>query len=179
MRTVSHNAEGGIFAAARPLAVAALLAGLAFGLAGCVGEAPAPQVQAPQVDTGPDVPPGSNEDFIVNVGRRVFFTDGSSALTDTAKTTLDAQAQWLAQYPKVAVKIKGYADDKGTAEFNMTLSKKRAEAAMAYLASKGVAAKRMKAKGYGDTVKTRNCADAGCTAQNRRAITVLDVDSET
>ncbi len=42
--------------------------------------------------------PGSAQDFVVNVGDRVFFESDSSDLTSTATATLDRQAQWLQRY---------------------------------------------------------------------------------
>lgn len=159
----------------RHLAVAGLAAGLALGLAGCVTEAP----QTSATESGPDVPPGSNEDFIVNVGRRIYFTENSDQLTDTAKVTLDAQAEWLARFPAYKVKIEGFADEKGGDAVNKALGLKRAEATRTYLASKGVAMARMRVKTFGNTRKVKDCQDIGCYAQNRRVITVLDVEGDT
>lgn len=53
------------------------------------------------------------------------------------------------------------------------LSQKRADAAMAYLASKGVDAKRMWARGYGNEREVRDCTDRSCRVQNRRVVTNL------
>src|SRR4051794_9541050 len=51
--------------------------------------------------------PGSAQDFVVNVGDRVFFETDSTDLTTTATATLDKQAQWLGQYPRYAITIEG------------------------------------------------------------------------
>jgi peptidoglycan-associated lipoprotein len=159
----------------RRVAALGLALTLSLGLAACVTDGPQPTV----VDGGPDVPPGSNEDFIVNVGRRIYFTENSDQLTDTAKVTLDAQAEWLGRFPSYKVKIEGFADEKGGEAVNKALGLKRAEAARAYLASKGVAPARMRVKSFGDTRKVKDCPDSGCTSQNRRVITVLDVEGDT
>src|SRR6185437_14401474 len=98
------------------------------------------------VGAGINVPPGSNEDFIVNVGRRVYFADNSATLDETAQATLDKQAAWISQYARYKIKVEGFADEKGTPQYNMQLGQKRAEAVAAYLASKGVPTARMKAK---------------------------------
>jgi peptidoglycan-associated lipoprotein len=128
------------------------------------------------VSTGPpeggvNVQSGSEEDFIVNVGRRTFFGEGSAALDETAKVTLDKQALWLNQHPQWKVKVQGFADDPGTTAEQKALSQKRAEAVRDYLASKGVSPDRMKAKGYGRDRLVGDCADIECQAQNRRVIT--------
>jgi peptidoglycan-associated lipoprotein len=157
----------------RRLVLAAVIAGTGLSLAGCV------TTESPSaVDSGPDVPPGTNEDFIVNVGRRIYFNDNSAELTDTAKVTLDNQAKWLNQWTGYKVKIEGFADEKGSEEFNKQLGLKRAEAARAYLASQGVAQPRMRVKTFGNTRKVKDCPDSGCTSQNRRVITVLDTEAE-
>ena len=82
---------------------------------------------------------GSEEDFILNVGRRTFFTAGSATLDSVAKTTLDGQIAWLNKYPQWLVKLQGFADDSGGDSAQVALSQKRADAVMAYLAAGGVA----------------------------------------
>ncbi|MFI5014622.1 MAG: OmpA family protein [Hyphomicrobiales bacterium] len=162
---------------------AALAAALA--LAGCASDlAPStPKASGPDttVGAGISVPPGSNEDFIVNVGRRVYFAENSATLDETARTTLDNQAQWLSTYPSYRIKVEGFADEKGSPQFNMQLGQKRADAVAAYLASKGLPANRLKAKSFGNepTRKVKSCDDLSCWSQNRRAVTVLVTDVET
>ncbi len=116
---------------------------------------------------------GSEEDFILNVGRRVYFTQDSAALDSVAKATLDNQATWLNSNPRWLVKLQGFADDSGSASKMETLSQKRADAAMAYLTSKGVDPGRMWAKGYGNDREVRDCTDRSCKVQNRRVVANL------
>lgn len=116
---------------------------------------------------------GSEEDFILNVGRRVYFTQDSAALDSVAKATLDNQAAWLNSNPRWLVKLQGFADDSGSGPKMETLSQKRAEATMAYLASKGVDPGRMWAKGYGNDREVRDCTDRSCKVQNRRVVANL------
>ena len=116
---------------------------------------------------------GSEEDFILNVGRRTFFTAGSAALDSVAKTTLDGQIAWLSKYPQWLVKLQGFADDSGGDSAQVALSQKRADAVMAYLAAGGVAQSRMWAKGYGKERLVRECTETACKVQNRRVVTNL------
>ena len=148
-------------------------------VAGCASQ-PAPPLQSGRlegdgtnapVQGGPTVRGGTEEDFIVNVGRRTFFEESSATLDDTALMTLDKQAEWLLQYPDWKVKLQGFADDPGTESEQKTLSQKRADAVRNYLASKGVPPERMKAKGYGRDRLVGDCSDIECKAQNRRVIT--------
>ncbi len=123
------------------------------------------------VGGGLNITPGSEEDFQVNVGRRTFFRENSTALDQTAKETLDKQVVWLNQHPSVVVKVQGFADDPGSEAQNVALSQKRADTVRNYLVSKGVSANRVTSKGYGTQRKVRDCAELACKAQNRRVIT--------
>jgi peptidoglycan-associated lipoprotein len=121
--------------------------------------------------------PGSQQDFIVNVGDRVFFESDSSELTPQARDTLDKQAQWLNQYNRYAFTIEGHADERGTREYNIALGARRAQTVQAYLVSRGVMAQRMHTISYGKERPVAVCNDISCWSQNRRAVTVLNQSS--
>src|SRR5688500_19337839 len=78
--------------------------------------------------------PGSQQDFVVNVGDRVFFESDSTQLTPQSVATLDKQAQWLSNYPQYSFTIEGHADERGTREYNIALGARRWQAVRAYLA---------------------------------------------
>ena len=84
--------------------------------------------------------PGSPQDFVVNVGDRVFFETDSTDLTPQARATLDKQAQWLQQYNRYAFTIEGHADERGTREYNIALGARRAQTVREYLGARGVQA---------------------------------------
>jgi len=117
--------------------------------------------------------PGSQQDFVVNVGDRVFFESDSSELTSVAQATLDKQARWLSQYPRYTITVEGHADERGTREYNFALGQRRAEAAKNYLAARGVPASRMRTISFGKERPVAVCNDISCWSQNRRAVTVL------
>jgi peptidoglycan-associated lipoprotein len=121
--------------------------------------------------------PGSQQDFIVNVGDRVFFESDSSELTLQARETLDKQAQWLNQYSRYAFTIEGHADERGTREYNIALGARRAQTVQAYLVSRGVMAQRMHTISYGKERPVAVCNDISCWSQNRRSVTVLNQSS--
>jgi peptidoglycan-associated lipoprotein len=123
---------------------------------------------------GASAPAGSSQDFIVNVGDRVFFTTDSSDLTNQARSTLDNQAQWMKQYPRYTFTIEGHADERGTREYNIALGARRATAVYDYLVSRGVAANRMRTISYGKERPVAVCNDISCWSQNRRAVTVVN-----
>jgi peptidoglycan-associated lipoprotein len=117
--------------------------------------------------------PGSPQDFATNVGDRVFFETDSTELTATAQTTLDRQAEWLNRYSRFAFAVEGHADERGTREYNFALGAQRAEAVKNYLASRGVAASRIRTTSFGKERPVAVCDDISCWSQNRRAVTVL------
>jgi peptidoglycan-associated lipoprotein len=121
--------------------------------------------------------PGSQQDFVVNVGDRVFFDTDSSELSAQARATLDKQAQWLSNYNRYAFTIEGHADERGTREYNIALGARRAETVREYLVSRGVSGQRMRTISYGKERPVVVCNDISCWSQNRRAVTVLDQSS--
>ena len=125
--------------------------------------------------TGPGAAavPGSEQDFTVNVGDRVFFMEDQSSLTPEAQETLRRQAQWLQQYPAVMVQVEGHADERGTREYNIALSARRATAAREFLIAQGVAANRISSIAYGKERPAALCDAEQCWSQNRRAVTVI------
>jgi len=121
--------------------------------------------------------PGSQQDFVVNVGDRVFFDTDSSDLSEQARATLDKQAEWLNHYGQYAFTIEGHADERGTREYNLALGARRAQTVRDYLVSRGVPAQRMRTISYGKERPVATCDDISCWSQNRRAVTVLDQSS--
>jgi peptidoglycan-associated lipoprotein len=121
--------------------------------------------------------PGSAQDFVVNVGDRVFFDTDSTELTGQARATLDHQAEWLNHYANYAFTIEGHADERGTREYNIALGARRAQTVREYLVSRGVSAQRMHTISYGKERPVAVCDDISCWSQNRRAVTVLNQSS--
>ena len=120
------------------------------------------------------VPPGSAQDFFVNVGDRVFFEDNSAELSGIARETLDKQGVWLLKYAARSVTIEGHADERGDKAKNLAMGNRRAQAVRNYLLAKGVLAERIKFVSYGRDRRISTCNDISCWSQNRRAVTVLD-----
>ncbi len=149
--------------------LAAVLA-VALAVSACAKSAENAQANANSLAS-----PGSQQDFVVNVGDRVWFDTDSSALTAHSRATLDKQAQWLNMYTQYGqFTIEGHADERGTREYNVALGARRAQAVRDYLISRGVAANRMQTISYGKERPVAVCDDASCWSQNRRAVTVLN-----
>lgn len=118
--------------------------------------------------------PGSQEDFAINVGDRVFFSVDSSQIDSAAAGVLNRQAQWLQQYPRYKIVVEGHADERGTREYNIALSARRADATRNYLVSRGIAPDRIRTISYGKERPVAVCENESCWSQNRRAVTVLE-----
>jgi peptidoglycan-associated lipoprotein len=150
---------------------AALVAVLA--IAGCAKQA---TDQTAALASGAATP-GTQQDFVVNVGDRVFFNTNSSDLSQQARQTLDKQAMWLNHYANYAFTVEGHTDERGTREYNIALGARRAEVVRNYLISRGVAAERIRTISYGKERPVATCDDESCWSQNRRAVTMLNQTS--
>jgi peptidoglycan-associated lipoprotein len=152
--------------------VTALIAGLTLSACANKQQAGGDSLASAGVAT-----PGSQQDFVVNVGDRVFFETDSTELTPQSRATLDKQAQWLQQYGSYAFTIEGHADERGTREYNIALGARRAQTVRDYLASRGIRVSRMRTISYGKERPVAVCNDISCWSQNRRAVTVLGATS--
>ncbi|MCB1682418.1 MAG: peptidoglycan-associated lipoprotein Pal [Rhodospirillales bacterium] len=115
--------------------------------------------------------PGSEEDFVVNAGDRVFFDYDSYDLRPEARTTLENQARWLQQYSNLNVTIEGHADERGTREYNLALGERRANSVKNYLVALGIDASRVNTISYGKERPAELGSNEQAWARNRRAVT--------
>jgi peptidoglycan-associated lipoprotein len=88
-----------------------------------------------------------------------------------AGATLDRQAQWLRQYPRISVWVAGNCDERGTEEYNLALGQRRANADRDYLASRGIEPRRMQTISYGKNRPVDASSSQEAWAHNRNAIT--------
>ncbi len=98
----------------------------------------------------------------------VRFNVNKSTLTKQAKTNLDKLIPVFTEYAETDINIFGYTDSSGSADYNLTLSRHRAETVKAYLISKGLSSNRIKTTGLGiaDPIASNETADG--KSQNRR-----------
>ncbi|MFN0191886.1 MAG: peptidoglycan-associated lipoprotein Pal [Aestuariivirga sp.] len=123
--------------------------------------------------------PGSAEEFTTNVGDRVYFLVDQTNLTPEAQETLRRQAAWLKQYPDVSIQVEGHADERGTREYNISLSARRATATREFLLAEGIEAGRISSIAYGKERPASLCDAEQCWSQNRRAVTVITGGAKT
>src|SRR6202051_3577125 len=121
--------------------------------------------------------PGSQQDFVVNVGDRVFFKSDQTDLSPQAVATLEKQVQWLQTYNRYSFTIEGHADERGTREYNIALGARRAQSVRSLFASQGIDPNRIGTISYGKERPVAVCNDISCWSQTRRAVTVLNASS--
>jgi peptidoglycan-associated lipoprotein len=117
--------------------------------------------------------PGSEQDFVINVGDFVYFDLDSYAIRDDAMPVLEAQAAWLRQYPNVTVRIEGNCDERGTAEYNLALGARRANSVREFLVSRGVSAARITTISFGKERPIDPGTDEAAYQRNRNGHTVI------
>lgn len=162
----------------------------AASLAACASR-PKPQgpVTPPQQQTQPEPPPaprpippspepqgplpGTVQDFVINIGERIYFATDSYDVTPDAQAVLAAQAQWLNRYPAVRVRIEGNADERGTREYNLALGARRANAVREVLIGAGVSASRIESLSYGKERPIDPGTGEDSWAKNRNARTAI------
>ncbi|MEO6328691.1 MAG: OmpA family protein [Ginsengibacter sp.] len=108
------------------------------------------------------------EGIKVEFNEKILFAFSSFDLGEAAKTNLNSLVAVLNKYPNTNIEVQGHTDPRGTEEYNMGLSERRANTVAGYLRSQGITATRITTKGYGESAPAYpNETDEGM-AQNRR-----------
>jgi len=134
---------------------------------------PAAEPAPPTGAVGESVLPGSERDFVINAGDRVYFDFDRFDLRTDAQPILDAQAAWLQRYPAVRVRIEGNTDDRGTREYNLALGARRANAVRDYLVAHGVTSDRIATVSYGKEQPLDPGTGEEAWAHNRNSHTAI------
>lgn len=98
----------------------------------------------------------------------IYFDFDKSVIKDDAKATLDKHAQWMKYNTLATVVIEGNCDERGTAEYNLALGQRRADAAAKYLINMGVAKDRLKTVSYGKEKPVDPGHNEAAWSKNRR-----------
>lgn len=98
----------------------------------------------------------------------VFFALDSSSISDEARRALSTNADWLKRWTGTRISIEGHCDERGTAEYNLGLGERRANAVKAYLTELGVPSDRVTIVSKGKESPFCNESNESCWQQNRR-----------
>lgn len=79
----------------------------------------------------------------------IFYDFDKATLRSESKTALDEMAQVLRDNPNVTIEMASHTDRKGTEEYNIDLSSRRARSVIDYLISVGISPDRLQSQGYG------------------------------
>jgi peptidoglycan-associated lipoprotein len=135
---------------------------------------PASRPAAPtegEVSRGPA--PGSEQDFVINIGDRVYFDYDKAEIRSDAQPVLASQAKWLQTYPDVQVRIEGNCDERGTREYNFALGARRADAVKTFLVDHGINAARVTTISYGKEKPLDLGHDDAAWAKDRNGHTAI------
>ncbi len=168
--TIAGSAGGALIGAAVSKgSVWGILAGAAIG--GVAGNLIGKKMDAQAKELTQAVPTAEvnrvGEGINMTFDSSLAFKINSYELSDSYKGDLNAAAQVFKNYPDTDILIEGHTDDTGSAEYNMTLSEKRAKAVASYFVSQGVNSDRLTVKWYGETQPKYPNDDAN-RAKNRR-----------
>ncbi|MBY0497104.1 MAG: peptidoglycan-associated lipoprotein Pal [Cyanobacteria bacterium] len=178
----------------RTAAIAAFSVILGLGVAACGKKAPAvtpPPPVAPANPTAPPAPPappsaptaapapraGMTEDQIFAQASReevqknfqdVYFDLDNATIKDAGRASLTANANYMKRWTSVRVTIEGHCDERGTAEYNLALGDRRANAAKAYLVELGVPASSITVVSKGKEAPFCTQSNESCWQENRR-----------
>lgn len=99
----------------------------------------------------------------------VYFDYDSNSLTSEAEAKLRVKAAILRANPTLEVRVDGHADERGSTEYNLALSQRRAETVRDFLSGYGIAATRISTIPYGEERPRVEGTGESVWAQNRRA----------
>lgn len=102
----------------------------------------------------------------------IFFKYDNSEISAQYEDVLAAHAKFLSNTPNVKVTIEGYADERGTPEYNIALGERRAEAVSKYLQALGVQADQISIVSYGEEKPLVMGQTEDAYSKNRRAVVV-------
>ena len=146
--------------------------------------APAPPPPPPPPAPAPAPPPPLTEDEIfarktlaeLNAEMPLgdsFFDYDQSTIRDDARPVLQRNAEFLKRWPSTRVSIEGHADSRGTNEYNLGLTERRAAAVRDYLVSLGIMADRMLTVSRGEETPQCTEENEACWQRNRRGHFVI------
>jgi peptidoglycan-associated lipoprotein len=155
-------------------------------VAGCASQAtqesepapaPAPGVSTaratPQATPAATAPRGTATSAARTVSmpqaRSVYYAYDQSEIKAEGVKTIDAHAQYLREHPEVKVKVEGNADERGSAEYNLALGQRRADAVLKRMTILGVSSERVETVSFGKEKPKAIGHEESAWSENRRS----------
>ncbi|HEY9117237.1 MAG TPA: OmpA family protein [Roseivirga sp.] len=101
----------------------------------------------------------------------IYYDLNQAEIREDAARELDKLVQLLNDNPNVKIELSSHTDSRAGNDFNLDLSQRRAQSAVDYLVSQGIARDRLVAKGYGESQLINGCDDANadsCTEEQHQ-----------
>jgi peptidoglycan-associated lipoprotein len=135
-------------------------------------QTPTQQVAQSTASEYPNAATRARIDELIGRIQDAYFDYDARSLRSDAISTLAADSKELAeilqQYPGYKLKVEGYCDERGSAEYNVALGDARAKAAKDYLVNAGVAASQLDTVSFGKETQVCTEHDEACWQKNRR-----------
>jgi len=120
------------------------------------------------ISSGPSSDPMSD----VDIGEpyvKIYFDYDQDTLREDALSDLLKVSRLMKDNPKYTLLVEGHADERGTREYNLALSERRAKAVEDFLSASGVSSFNVEVVGYGEEKPVDNGSNESAWSQNRRA----------
>lgn len=118
------------------------------------------------------------EGIVIEFKDKILFGFDQAELGTSAQGSLNKLTDVLKRYPDTNIEVIGHTDDKGTDNYNQSLSERRAKSVAAYLRNNGISTNRVVTKGMGESdPKVANTSDAN-RAENRRVEFVITANQK-
>jgi outer membrane protein OmpA-like peptidoglycan-associated protein len=181
-KKISKTAIGGTLGAAAGAGIGALanrrnrakgaligagIGALAGGAAGAYMDVQEKKLRDQLAGTGVSVTRVGDE-IVLNMPGNLTFDTNSSSIKPNFYPVLNSVALVVKEYEKTIIEVTGHTDSTGTAEYNQTLSEKRAQAVGAYIQGQGILATRVLTQGFGQNMPVADNSTATGREQNRR-----------
>jgi len=100
----------------------------------------------------------------------IYYDYNKYNIRPDARVVLDKVVNLMNQYPSLEIELASHTDSRGNNQYNQTLSQNRAQSAVEYIVSRGIAGSRLRAGGYGESQLTNHCADGvKCSEQEHQS----------
>ncbi|MWV28691.1 OmpA family protein [Aurantiacibacter rhizosphaerae] len=179
-RKISRTALGGIGGAGLGYLLGGLIGGktariVGAGIGGAAGgyvgyrmDEQIKELEEVTAGTGVDVNQTPEGDGILVNFPDVTFAVDSTSISPQMRDTLDGVAQSMVTYPDSLIDVMGHTDSTGSEQYNLDLSRRRAESVANYLVSRGVSRARVETIGYGEQYPVADNSTAAGRSENRR-----------
>ncbi len=174
---------GGLIGGKTARIVGAGIGGAAGGYVGYRMDEQIKELEEVTAGTGVDVSQTPEGDGILVNFPDVTFAVDSTSISPQMRNTLDGVAQSMVDYPSSLIDVMGHTDSTGSEQYNLDLSRRRAESVANYLSARGVSRARIETIGYGEQYPIADNSSEAGRSENRRVeiritpITEEDVDN--